>query len=115
MAAKKGTIKKTVGKSSRPQNKNLRRGGPGRPKGSKNKATIEAKKACAEIVDDPAYRENLIERARNGKLAPAIEAMLWHYAKGKPKEYIEHTGKDGSGLIFTLQIDDNGNGNGSDL
>ena len=40
------------------------------------------------IVDDPAYRRNLASRARRGKLAPAVECMLWHYAKGKPTEDI---------------------------
>jgi hypothetical protein len=23
---------------------------------------------------------------RSGKLSPAVECMLWHYAKGKPKD-----------------------------
>jgi hypothetical protein len=27
--------------------------------------------------------------ALQGKLAPAMETMLWHYAKGKPKEHVE--------------------------
>ena len=28
-------------------------------------------------------------RALRGELPPAIEAMLWHYAKGKPKETLD--------------------------
>ncbi len=47
---------------------------------------------CAAIVDDPTYRKKLIARAKAGELAPAIEAMLWHYAYGKPKERVEHAG-----------------------
>jgi hypothetical protein len=31
----------------------------------------------------------LAQRLKAGKLAPAIECRLWHYAKGKPKEPIE--------------------------
>src|SRR3981081_1678458 len=31
-------------------------------------------------------------KARKGTLAPAIEMMLWHYSKGKPKEHFELTG-----------------------
>ena len=65
----------------------LRRGGsPGRPKGVRNRATLEAKAAAALIVDDPKYRDNLLRRARAGRLAPAMETTLWHYAKGRPKE-----------------------------
>ena len=60
----------------------------GRQKGTLNKVTAEAKAVCAAIVDDPTYRRNLTARARRGDLAPAIEAMLWHYAYGKPKETI---------------------------
>ena len=62
----------------------------GRKKGVPNKATVEAKQACAEIVDDPHYRARLVERARAGALAPAVETMLWYDAKGKPKETIDH-------------------------
>ena len=64
----------------------------GRRKGTSNKVTAEAKAVCAAIVDDPTYRKKLIARAKAGKLAPAIEAMLWHYAYGKPKEQVEHAG-----------------------
>ncbi len=70
----------------------------GRKKGTPNKATVEAKLACSEIIDDPAYRFKLLSRARAGKLAPAVECMLWHYAKGKPKETIEHQTEDGKPL-----------------
>ena len=64
----------------------------GRRKGTPNKVTTEAKAVCAAIVDDPTYRKKLIARAKAGELAAAIEAMLWHYAYGKPKEQIEHAG-----------------------
>jgi len=78
--------KKTVKYS--PANTSHRRPtrGPGRPKGSLNKVTVEAKAAAALIIDDPAYRENLLQRARTGQLSPAMEALMWAYAKGKPKE-----------------------------
>lgn len=61
----------------------------GRKKGTPNKATVEAKEACAEIVDDPKYRAKLLSAARRRKIPPAVECMLWHYAKGKPKEHFE--------------------------
>ena len=66
--------------------------GPGRKKGVPNRATTEVKAICAAIVDDPAYRKTLVARAKAGELPPALEAMLWHYAYGKPKEQIEHAG-----------------------
>jgi hypothetical protein len=79
-------------KNIRGKSKNLsglKRGGPGRPKGVPNKVTIEAKEACGRLVDDPAYRSKLKHRLIRGKLAPVLEAMLWHYAKGKPVERVE--------------------------
>ena len=61
----------------------------GRPRGAKSKVSVEAKAAAARIVDDPVYRENLLEAARAGTPAPAIEVLLWHYAKGKPTELVQ--------------------------
>ncbi len=61
----------------------------GRQKGIPNKITIEVRACAAELVDDPIYRRNLAKRLRSGKLAPLIEQMLWHYARGKPVERIE--------------------------
>ena len=58
----------------------------GRRTGSLNRATLEAKAACAELVDDPDYRRSLARRLLSGKLSPALECMLWYYAKGKPKD-----------------------------
>ena len=39
--------------------------------------------------DDPAYRRSLGRRLRTGKLSPAMECLLWYYAKGKPKEEVQ--------------------------
>lgn len=57
----------------------------GRPKGVPNKATQEAKAVCSRIVDDPAYRAALRKRMIDGS-AGAMEAVVWAYAKGKPKD-----------------------------
>ena len=56
----------------------------GRRKGTLNRATRAAKEFCTSVVDDPMYQATLRRRALTGELAPAIEAMLWYYAKGKP-------------------------------
>jgi hypothetical protein len=69
--------------------RNLTRAGQGRPPGVPNKVTTEAKAACNALVDDPVYRQNLQLRLRKGTLPPAMETMLWYYAKGKPKERVE--------------------------
>jgi hypothetical protein len=75
-------------------NRNSRRPGrpPGYPKtggrkaGTRNKVTLEARAAAAEIVDDATYRRKLIARARNGELPSGTENMFWYYAKGRPTE-----------------------------
>jgi hypothetical protein len=72
----------------------------GRPKGTPNKITIEAKELARELVENPAYRSRLKARLLKGKLAPAMETMLWHYAYGKPKETHEVTGPDGGPIEF---------------
>ena len=73
--------------------KNLRRGGqPGRTPGVPNKATIEVKDAARQLVGRADYREALVLRLLSGRLAPAMETTLWHYAYGKPRETYEHSG-----------------------
>ena len=72
--------------------RNLKRGpGPGRPKGVPNKATVEVKRICTELVEDPDYRQRFRARMVAGKLPPMVEAMTWYYAFGKPKEQIDLT------------------------
>jgi hypothetical protein len=46
-------------------------------------------RANAAIVDSQKYRKKLTERAEKGELAPAVECMLWHYAKGKPVDRVQ--------------------------
>ena len=59
-----------------------------------NKSTHEAREFCASVVDDPVYQANIRRRALAGELQPAIEQMLWYYAKGKPVDRQE-VGKPG--------------------
>ena len=40
----------------------------------------------------------LAERARRGKLAPAVECLLLQYFYGKPKDVIQHENPDGSAI-----------------
>jgi hypothetical protein len=78
----------------------LKRGGPGRPKGKPNKATEEVKALAASFVDDPDYRKKLLGDWKKRKVHPSIEAMIWHYAKGKPKDSLEITGDSMRPLII---------------
>ena len=63
--------------------------GKGRPLGSINSGTREAREFCLEIVRDPIYRENLKTRARGGTLAPQVEVLILHYAWGRPTEKVQ--------------------------
>ena len=74
----------------------------GRKKGTPNVATVEARAVCAAIVNDPAYVAKLKVRAKSGKLAPAVETMLWQYAHGKPRD----VPVDDLPVAFTLNIGD---------
>jgi hypothetical protein len=68
----------------------LKRGGsPGRPRGSRNRTTREAKALAESILQDAAVQARLLADARRGKLPPAVMVMLFHYAYGKPKESVE--------------------------
>ena len=62
--------------------------GPGRPKGSQNQHTIEAKALARGLLNDKTYRQQLQARLRAGD-AGAMEPILWAYAFGKPKEQLE--------------------------
>lgn len=116
MAKRVKTANSRNGAEKKPRKKPTRRehlfqpgksGNPtGRKKGTRNKVTIEVRAAAAAIVDDPEYRKNLAVRAKAGTLAPQIECLLWHYAKGKPVERFEHSGPDGKELKQVIVIGD---------
>jgi len=73
----------------------------GRPVGP-NKATIEAKAAANEIIDNPEYRRLLAERVMKGT-APHMEPLLWAYGKGKPVDRVE---QGGPGAFAALDDDE---------
>jgi len=94
-------------KSKKPRGKPFQKGDPraGRPKGTQNKVTVEVREAAKALVEDPVYRARLQRRLLRGKLAPALESMLWHYAYGKPKETHEVTGPDGGPVEVLTRIE----------
>lgn len=54
-----------------------------------NKTTREAKVFCNSLVDDPAYQKKLRADFLARRCSDPIEQMIWHYAKGKPKDRVE--------------------------
>lgn len=74
------------------------KGGPGRPKGRADDRVLAARELAQNILTSPAYIATLKARADEGRLAPAVEQMLWHYAGGKPPDKLEVTGADAGPL-----------------
>ena len=74
--------------------RDFRKGQGGRRKGVSNRATREIRELARSIVEDPAYLGKLKKRVAAGQ-APHMETLLYHYAYGKPKERIEHSGDGG--------------------
>jgi len=64
----------------------------GRPAGVQNKVTLEAREIARNMISNEEYRKNLEARFNAGECAPPIEALIWHYAFGKPKETVEVMG-----------------------
>lgn len=75
----------------------------GRTKGTPNKSTGEVAERCRALIEDPAYVDYFKHRLYVGQLPPALEALTWHYAYGKPKELHEITGPHGGPLAYAWQ------------
>lgn len=60
--------------------------GAGRKKGVTNKGYEAVELFARSVLEDPKYQDNVRTRARNGKLSPPIEALLYAYAYGRPTE-----------------------------
>ena len=105
-SVKKKTSKKPASKRStrHKQNTNLRRGGPGRPKGSKNKVTKEIRAIARELLEDEKVQKNLLSRLRRGK-ADKIMWKLYDYGYGVPKQPVQIEGPDGSDPFATVLED----------
>ncbi len=73
---------------NRPQNRNLRRGGPGRPKGSRDRRTLAIGEFARSIIESDEYRNSLRARVLAGK-APHLEPLLYHYGYGRPAERVQ--------------------------
>lgn len=81
--APKKPLRKTKQTKRKGRAANLPKRGPGRPKGSKNKATVEWKEFCMKMTRDPEVQELLLERVRQ---RPELALKVAEHAVGKPKE-----------------------------
>lgn len=63
----------------------------GRPKGSRNKTSLEIAAVARRLVESPEYQASLRKRLIEGK-APHMEPILFYYAYGKPVDRIELIG-----------------------
>src|SRR5919197_2783336 len=77
----------------------LRRGGPGRPKGVPNKATVEAREFARAFIADAEYQASLRKRILAGQ-ANHLESLLWQYGYGKPREMDQPTGSAGLQILY---------------
>ena len=75
----------------------------GRPKGTPNKTTLDAREYAGQLVDSPEYRASLNQRLLAGT-AGAIESLLWHYAKGKPVDRVESGGPGAFAEVSTEEL-----------
>ena len=75
----------------------------GRTKGTPNRIYSEVGERCRALIEDPAYQDYFKHRLAVGQLPPALEAMTWAYAYGKPIERQEHSGPSGGPIPFTWQ------------
>lgn len=64
----------------------------------------EAQKFCREVLESEGYRTTVQDRAKNGTLPAAIEALLWYYAYGKPIEQVQMTIVPGQEDLSTLSV-----------
>lgn len=76
-------------------------GNAGRKKGTRNKNTRDAEAVCRKLIEDKGYRKSFKDRLHAGTLPGSLEAMLFHYAYGKPKERVEVTGVNGGPIVYT--------------
>lgn len=66
----------------------------------------QAQTFARNLLQSETYRESLEERIKQKNLAPAIEALLWHYAFGKPVEQVQISVTQGVEDLSSLTLDE---------
>jgi hypothetical protein len=72
-----------------PPSRKGQKGAGGRPRGARNKVTLQIREAAARLFDDPVYWRKLRSDLRKRKLHPQMEVTLLAYAYGRPVDRIE--------------------------
>lgn len=73
----------------------------GRQKGVPNKTTGEIGARCRALLESDGYLAYFKHRLDVGSLPPALEALTWHYAYGKPMERHELSGVGGGPITLS--------------
>jgi hypothetical protein len=63
----------------------------GRRPGVPNKATRDVRLVAQKLVGESGYLDKVRARLHAGRLAPAVELALWHFAYGRPVDKVEIT------------------------
>jgi hypothetical protein len=61
----------------------------GRVRGTPNRISVEVKTLVAQLMTDVAYQHKLRDDFRRRKVHPTIEALIWTYHLGKPRQTID--------------------------
>ncbi len=69
--------------------------GSGRRRGTRNRHTVAAVALASELMNDVGYQYRFRRDFIRRRVHPSIEALIWHYVAGKPKESIQMTGSIG--------------------
>ena len=67
--------------------------GSGRKKGTKNRPIVAIRELFGQMVHDAEYQYRLKRDFTRRHLHPSIEALVWAYLLGKPKESLELSGQ----------------------
>jgi hypothetical protein len=79
-----------------------RQPGAGRPRGSRNKRSLDGEAYARAIVEDATVRATLLQQAQDGSLSAELVKMLFSYAFGKPVEVVDVD--NGDSPTRTIQI-----------
>jgi hypothetical protein len=74
----------------------------GRPKGRRNKRTIDGEAYARAIVEDATVRSQLLSMARDGSLSPELVKVFLSYAFGKPVEVSENGDSDTRSITISF-------------
>ena len=61
----------------------------GRPKGSRDKRTVDGEAYARAIIEDAGVRAQLLKQAQDGEMPAVLVQTLLSYAFGKPVEVVD--------------------------